>query len=202
MKSYNIIRNDEYYLEKKEGNTIANKPGQPTKYNPDTMPEKAYKLCLLGFTNEQLALGLDVSVSSITNWMREHEEFLTAIKKGREEADHNVAKSLYQRALGYSHPSEEIKTINGQIIRVETIKHYPPDTTACIFWLKNRQRDKWKNVWRLEHTGDNGKPIDVKMELAKMDLSDFSDDELLLLDKLSSSVNGNGKNGNGGNEHP
>ncbi len=37
---------------------------------------------------------------------------------------------------------------------VPTIKHYPPDTTACIFWLKNRQRDKWRDRLDHEHSGE------------------------------------------------
>jgi hypothetical protein len=30
-------------------------------------------------------------------------------------------------------------------------EHYPPDTTACIFWPKNRRRDKWRDKHEIEH---------------------------------------------------
>ena len=62
----------------------------------------------------------------------------------RSAADARVAESLYHRAVGYAHKAEEIKVINGEVVRVRTTKRYPPDVTACIFWLKNRQRAKWR----------------------------------------------------------
>jgi len=163
------------------------------------MPDKAYKLCILGLTNIQLAAALDVSVSSIDKWLVEHEEFSSAVKRGREEADYEVAKSLYQRAMGYSHPAEEIKVIQGEVVRVPVIKHYPPDTTACIFWLKNRRKEQWRDVWKIEHTGEDGKPIDVRLEMSKQDLSDLTEEELLVLQKMTGKLHNGGTEGN---EHP
>ena len=163
------------------------------------MPDKAYKLCILGLTNPQLAAALDVSVSSIDKWLVEHEEFSSAVKRGREEADYEVAKSLYQRAMGYSHPAEEIKVIQGEVIRVPTTKHYPPDTTACIFWLKNRRKEQWRDVSKIEHSGDDGNPINVKLELAKQDLSDFTEEELQVLQKTIGKLHTGETEGN---EHP
>lgn len=162
------------------------------------MPDKAYKLCILGLTNPQLAAALDVSVSSIDKWLVEHEEFSSAVKRGREEADYEVVRSLYQRAMGYSHPAEEIKVIQGEVVRVPVIKHHPPDTTACIFWLKNRRKEQWRDVSKIEHSGDDGKPINVKLELSKQDLSDFTEEELLVLQKTIGKLH-NGESG--GNEH-
>jgi hypothetical protein len=37
----------------------------------------------------------------------------------------------------------------GKVIRVPVIVHVPPDTTACIVWLKNRQPDRWRDRRRL-----------------------------------------------------
>lgn len=172
------------------------KMGRPTNYDNEKMPIRAYKLALLGLTNEQLAIAFGIGTSTFKGWMERYPDFQTAIKNGKEEADHNVAKSLYQRALGFEHPAEEIKVINGEVVRIPITKQYPPDTTACIFWLKNRQRDNWRDVWRLEHTGPDGNPIDVKLELSKLDLSDLTDEELMLAEKLSGKLtngNGNGK---------
>jgi hypothetical protein len=63
----------------------------------------------------------------------------------RDESDADVAVKLRERALGYSHQSEKIfLTKDGEVVRVETIEHYPPDTKAAETWLYNRQPSKWK----------------------------------------------------------
>jgi hypothetical protein len=41
------------------------------------------------------------------------------------EADATVAHSLYRRAVGEA--------------------DHLPDTTACIFWLRNRRKDLWRD---------------------------------------------------------
>jgi hypothetical protein len=43
-------------------------------------------------------------------------------------------------------------------------QHYPPDTVACIFWLKNRRPDLWRDKVGLEHTGPGGGPIQTEGE--------------------------------------
>jgi hypothetical protein len=53
-------------------------------------------------------------------------------------------------AMGFEHDSEEIKVISmgkegSAIERVAIRKIYPPDPTAAIFWLKNRQSAKWRD---------------------------------------------------------
>lgn len=124
--------------------TSKNPVGRPTKYAP-AFAEQAYKLCLLGSTNDELARFFDVSPATIDKWIAEIQEFSGSIKKGREIADSNVAERLYQRAMGYQHPEEKIFCHNGEIISETVVKHYPPDPVSAIFWLKNRQRKKWKD---------------------------------------------------------
>jgi len=101
--------------------------GRPTKYHKD-MPEQARKLCLLGATNEQLAAAFEVSIESIQGWLRNKPEFLQAVKDGRENADGQIAGALYQKAMG-------------------------GDTTAMIFWLKNRRAANWREKHEVDHTG-------------------------------------------------
>ena len=158
----------------------SNKVGRPTAYDPTTHPERAYKLCMIGLTDEQLGLAFGIAPATVGLWRRNHPEFALACQRGKEEADAVVAQSLFHRAKGYSHPEEVIKVIDGEIVKVDTTKHYPPDTTACIFWLKNRQRQNWRDVWAMEHTGKDGKPLElnVKAELKGLDLSNLSDQEL------------------------
>lgn len=104
----------------------------------------AYKFFLLGATVEQLADVLCVDARTVYRWAKDHPAFDMAMRGGREMADANVASRLYARAMGYSHEEEEIKVIDNKVVRVPTVKHYPPDPGAAIFWLKNRQPELWK----------------------------------------------------------
>lgn len=132
--------------------------GAPTKYKKE-YAELAYKFCLLGATDEELAMLLDVRKSTINNWKKTHKDFLDSLKKGKAVADANVADRLFQRALGFEHDSEEIKVVDGKVVRVGIRKIYAPDPTAAIFWLKNRQPGKWRDKQEVDHT-TNGKDID------------------------------------------
>lgn len=123
--------------------------GRPSSYREE-YAEKAYKLCLLGAKDAELADFFEVAESTISKWKNEHSEFSEALKKGKAEADANVANSLYRRALGYEHEEDDIRAVNGEIVITPTIKHYPPDTTAAIFWLKNRQKANWRDKHEVE----------------------------------------------------
>lgn len=78
-------------------------------------------------------------------------------------ADANVADRLYQRAMGFEHDSEEIKVVEGSIERVPIRKIYPPDTVAAIFWLKNRQRDKWRDKVETGFTDGQGNDVAIQI---------------------------------------
>jgi hypothetical protein len=54
--------------------------------------------------------------------------------------------SLYQRACGYTHKEEKVFCNQGEITTHVVDKHYPPETTACVFWLKNRKPDDWRDL--------------------------------------------------------
>ena len=118
--------------------------GRPSKYQDD-YPEKAYKLCLLGATDKQVADFFGVSESTLNKWKIDHEEFSESLKEGKLYADSVIAESLFNRAKGYSHPDVHISNYQGEIKVTEITKHYPPDTTAAIFWLKNRQKEEWRD---------------------------------------------------------
>lgn len=118
--------------------------GRPSLYKPE-YSEQAFRLCLLGMTNQELAKYFDVADTTIDKWIKEIPEFSGSIKSGRADADANVTVSLYKRGLGYSHPDIDIRVIDGIIVKTEIIKHYPPDPAAMIFWLKNRQIGRWRD---------------------------------------------------------
>lgn len=120
------------------------KVGRPTKYKEE-YAELAYKFSLLGAIDAQLAQLLEISESTLNNWKHEHPEFLESIKRGKEIADVEVVEALRKRAIGYSY--EEVKTEESDQGKRKTVttKEVIPDTTAQIFWLRNRQPDKWSN---------------------------------------------------------
>lgn len=99
-----------------------------------------------GKTDEEIAKQLGVTRTTIHNWKKQGGEFFNTLKNEKEQADRAVEKSLYQRALGYTCKDTKFATHEGQITdSQEYDKHYPPDVTACIFWLKNRQPQKWRD---------------------------------------------------------
>lgn len=138
--------------------------GRPSLYREE-YPEQAKKLCRLGATDKELADFFGVAESTLNAWKTEHPEFLESLKEGKAAADAEVADRLFKRACGYSHTDTKFATFEGRITdREEYEKHYPPDTIACIFWLKNRRPDLWRDKVGLEHTGSNGGPIQTQGE--------------------------------------
>jgi len=125
--------------------------GRPTDYKTE-YEEQAYKLCLLGATDKDMADFFGVCEATINNWKNEYPAFLESLKRGKIKADAEVAKSLYHRALGYEHPEDKIFCTNGDVTTVETIKHYPPDTAAAFIWLKNRAG--WRDKQEVMHSFD------------------------------------------------
>jgi hypothetical protein len=124
--------------------------GRPTLYKK-TFAAQAAKLCSLGATDADLADFFEVSIRTVERWRSEHEEFCRAVKEAKEAADARVERSLYQRALGYSHDAVKIMQNGGDIIEAKYREHYPPDTTAAIFWLKNRRPKDWRDKQEVEH---------------------------------------------------
>lgn len=125
--------------------------GRRSAYQPE-YARIAGQLALLGATDAEIAAALGVTERTVNNWKRQHVEFLSALKEGKLLADAEVARSLYQRALGYSHEDVHISNFQGEITVTPLVKHYPPDTVAAIFWLKNRQPEKWRD--RIEQQAD------------------------------------------------
>lgn len=126
--------------------------GRPTKYRQE-YAEQAAKLCNLGATDAQLADFFEVSISTISLWKVEHKKFSDAIKLSKEIANERVEQSLYRRAMGYEHDETDIRVINNELVMTPIRKHYPPDATAMIFWLKNRNAAEWRDKVEQEHTG-------------------------------------------------
>ncbi|HUU17683.1 MAG TPA: hypothetical protein VMW72_11075 [Sedimentisphaerales bacterium] len=128
---------------KTNGNGNGHTIGRPTRYRKD-LDELVYKLCLLNAIDSQIADILGISEVTLNAWMKKYPTFPKSIKKGKAQADAEVAKMLFHRACGYSHKDVHISNYQGKITVTEITKHYPPDTAAACFWLKNRAG--WKDA--------------------------------------------------------
>lgn len=118
--------------------------GPPEAYK-DWMPRTVRKLCMLGCTDKQISEVLEIGARTLARYKQEIPEMRQAMAEGRALADAEVASSLYHRAIGYSHPEEKIFNNQGEILRAQTTKHYPPDTGAASLWLRNRQPENWRD---------------------------------------------------------
>lgn len=130
--------------------------GRPSLYDPDEHPRAVFALAEKGKTIADIAEAFDVAMSTVTLWAKEHPEFSVALKLGREAADDKVERALFEKATGYSHPAVKILAVSsgqGCGSRIETVEyteHYPPDTEAAKFWLKNRRGSKWREKSEVE----------------------------------------------------
>lgn len=126
------------------------KVGRKSSYR-GAYANQALKLALLGAKDKEISDFFGVSEQTLNKWKKDYPEFLDALKKGKDVADSNVASKLYNRAIGYDFEETHIVRKDGVIVGEKHItKHQPPDTTAAIFWLKNRQPDKWRDRKELD----------------------------------------------------
>jgi hypothetical protein len=132
--------------------------GRPTKFKPEFVTQ-AEKLCKLGATDQEVADFFEVEVRTIYRWKTENEQFCQALKAGKDEADDRVERSLFARANGYEHDEVDIRVVANALVQTPIRKYYPPDTTAAIFWLKNRKPKEWRETKAVELTGANGGPV-------------------------------------------
>lgn len=129
-------------------NQAARPVGRPTKFKPEFV-KLGFKLALLGATDDAMAEAFDVATSTLALWKRTEPAFSDALKRGKADADADVVRALYRRATGFRRRTEKIFcTKGGEIVRAEAIEYFPPDVTACIYWLKNRQPEKWREANR------------------------------------------------------
>ncbi len=97
-----------------------------------------------GMTDEQIAVNMGISARTLYRWKLQYCQICQALKKGKDVADREIENALFKRAKGYDVTETKIKTKNGVVIeKTEITKHIPGDTTAQIFWLKNRKPEYW-----------------------------------------------------------
>lgn len=118
-----------------------------------------------GLTDEQIAHNMGISVATLYNWKNEHLEILEALKSGKEVVDRQVENALLKRALGYEYEEVSEKYELGILTeRKVTKKQVVPDTTAQIFWLKNRKAKDWRDNPVYNADEDALKRLDAVLE--------------------------------------
>lgn len=122
-----------------------------------------------GLTDEQIAQNIGINTSTLYDWKKKYPEISESLKRGKEVVDRQVENALLKRALGYT--IDEVTQEWGEdpvtgephmIITKIVSKEVHPDTTAQIFWLKNRKPDMWRDKQVISHTGTiNNNHIDM-----------------------------------------
>ena len=129
-----------------------------------------------GLTDEQIAHNIGIVPSTLYEWKKKYSVISESLKRGKEVIDRQVENALLKRALGYEY--EEVKQIvekdemGKDRKRVEkTKKVVLPDTTAQIFWLKNRKPSEWRDRQNLEVEGN--------LDISNMDklITDYLSDD-------------------------
>jgi len=136
------------------------KGGRPSKLTPDDK-RKILNLAKFGLTDKQLCEGFGINESTLTRCKQRDAEFCTSLKRNKGIADELVKQSLFKKAVGYEYFEEHVNKDGA--VRCKKVAH--PDTLACIFWLKNRQPEDWKD----RHEHDLGKgTVDAAFSFAKL----------------------------------
>lgn len=130
--------------------------GRPTKFKPEFIQQARVACAELEATDQELANLFGVDRDTIDAWKNTYPEFSDTIKRAKDTADRKVELSLHKRALGYEKKVQRM-TKWGDL--VETKEEIPPDPVSCIFWLKNRRSQQWRDKQEHELTGKDGAPL-------------------------------------------
>ncbi len=162
---------------KKQIETKKSNAGRKEKYTEFVKPrlEEITYLCRLGEIEENICKLLGVGLSNFNRYKNEYKELRDALKKGKIASNAKVAASLFKRANGYSYkeitrePVTQLDIngdpvtdpLTGAIIKLlqitkEVTKDVVPDTTAQIFYLKNRDPLFWRDKQETNVTGGPG----------------------------------------------
>jgi hypothetical protein len=91
--------------------------------------ERVESVAAMGGTNEQIAAALGIAKGTLFNIRKRDKAVDEAIQRGKDKVDIQVVAALYKKALA-------------------------GDTTAMIFWLKNRRPNEWRDRHELDHSGE------------------------------------------------
>lgn len=140
-----------------------NKGGRPTKFKDSDLKLMRY-MYRKGATDLEVCAELEIGEATIHRWKKAHPKFMEELRSWKEEADEEVERSLYERATGYSCIETKAFMHEGCIVTEDFTKNYPPDTTAMIFWLKNRNQKDWRDKQEIELNKESTIVINVSQD--------------------------------------
>lgn len=126
-----------------------------------------------GLTMDQIAKNMGITKPTLYKWQDKSVDLVNALKVNRDIADREVENALFKNAIGFTYTEQQL-TDDGMVVEVE--KYSKPNTTAQIFWLKNRKPEQWRDKQNIEHDGSINQNID---------LSNISDKDLEKLANMS-----------------
>lgn len=108
-----------------------------------------------GLTDEQICKNININKNTLLQWKKKFPELNNALKKGKEVVDKQVENALLKRALGYTYNETSVIKKDGKVVEQKVVKkEVPGDTTAQIFWLKNRKPAEWRDKKDLDLGGE------------------------------------------------
>lgn len=140
-----------------------------------------------GLTDEQISHNMGIGYSTLQTWKGKHQDIQDSLKSGKEVVDRQVENALLKRALGYRYdeitqeqvPDPKTGSLTLVITKVVT-KEIHPDTTAQIFWLKNRKPEVWRDRQQVEHSGETTHNIKTETDLSKLSVEELKELEAIL----------------------
>lgn len=158
--------------------------GRPSKKN-DTRIEVALKLYQRGFIDTEVAEILGIAERTLNYWKKSSPELLQSIKEAKKGVDDEVEDSLLKKCLGYEIEEEIAKVVNigdgkTKLRKTKVKRHYSPETSAIIFWLKNRQPKRWQEKYTVANTGGGD-----RKNIDEMTLDEIEEELVFLQEKLN-----------------
>lgn len=174
------------------------------KYNPNVHDNLVWLLRSCGVSDTLIAERLEINLTTLYRWRTKYESFRLNYEEGYLLANAKVQRSLFNRAVGYNIEEVDTKIAKDQKGKIKSIttnqktKHIPGDTTAQIFWLKNRMPEQWKD--KIEETGTNGDGLVQSLiaQMSNIDLEKLEQKEQLEkeLKELKEEIEKNNKDKN------
>jgi hypothetical protein len=137
---------------------------------------RANGLALLGHTNEEIAELFGVERNTFAKWVIENPSLKAALHKARFDDNIAVVRALHRAARGYKHRETKLNVVDGELIKTNVTKAYPPNVNASMVILANRAGTQWKDKRTVEHSGsvnlshlvesslgELAKPVDAKL---------------------------------------